>query len=288
MRKRWGISFFVVIVLCAFQITKEHLFEVPANWPKPSYDFTKNPLTEQKVELGRALFYDPILSSNNIVSCASCHSQFTAFTHVDHSLSHGIEDRIGTRNSPALMNLAWHNSFMWDGAINHLDMQALAPISNHMEMDEKIGHVVNKLQHSNIYPKLYYKAFGDSLITGEHTLKAISQFLLTLVSTNSKYDSVMRRQSNFTAQEKNGYKLFQQNCSNCHKEPLFTNQQFENNGLPIDPTLNDFGRCKVTGEVKDSFLFHNHGVGSLFQSFQTQPASWLYLQLFVFPGCLLR
>ena len=255
MRKITVLVILFAAVLVGFKAVDEVRFNIPPKWPKPVYDVSKSPLSEAKIQLGRSLFYDPVLSLDSTISCASCHSQYTAFTHVDHALSHGIANRIGTRNSPALMNLAWGKSFMWDGAINHLDMQALAPISNHMEMDEKIGHVVNKLQHSNIYPKLYYKAFGDSLITGEHTLKAISQFLLTLVSTNSKYDSVMRRQSNFTAQEKNGYKLFQQNCSNCHKEPLFTNQQFENNGLPIDTTLNDYGRCKVTGEVKDSFLF---------------------------------
>ncbi len=255
MKKITLLIMLIAAVMLGFKAADRIHFAVPKKWPKPVYDFSKNPLSAAKIELGRALFYDPILSLDSTISCASCHSQYTAFTHVDHALSHGIENRIGTRNSSALMNLAWGKSFMWDGAINHLDMQALAPISNHLEMDEKIGHVVNKLQHSNIYPNLFYNAFGDSSISGEHTLKAISQFLLTLVSANSKYDSVMNRQSTFTLQEQNGYKLFQQNCSSCHKEPLFTNQQFESNGLPIDTTLNDYGRSKVTSEAKDSFLF---------------------------------
>ena len=116
MRKVWIIGVVLCLVLCAFQINKEPLFSIPTTWPKPAYDFSRNPLTQQKVELGRSLFYDPLLSKNNQISCASCHSPFTAFTHVDHDLSHGIDDRIGTRNSPALMNLAWHTSFMWDGA----------------------------------------------------------------------------------------------------------------------------------------------------------------------------
>ena len=245
----------VCLALCAFQITKEPLFSVPITWPKPAYDFSKNPLTQQKVELGRSLFYDPLLSKNNQISCASCHSPFTAFTHVDHDLSHGIDDRIGTRNSPALMNLAWHQSFMWDGAINHLDMQALAPISHPDEMGEKIESVVKKLQQSKHYPTLFYKAFGDSMITGEHTLKAMSQFMLTLVSSNSKYDSVMRKQTQFTAQQKNGYALFQKNCVACHAEPLFTNLQFENNGLAVDTTLNDYGRMRITKNKTDSLKF---------------------------------
>lgn len=255
MKKKLVISILIGVVFCAFQITKNALFEVPKNWPKPNYDFAKNPLTTEKVILGRVLFYDPILSKNNTISCASCHSQYTAFTHVDHDLSHGIEDRIGTRNSPVLMNLAWHRSFMWDGAINHLDVQSLAPISHPDEMGETIENVVYKLQHSKKYPSLFFKAYGDSLITGEHTLKAISQFMLTLVSANSKYDSVMRKETQFTSQEKNGYLLFQKNCGSCHTEPLFTNLQFENNGLAIDTSLNDYGRMKVTKNKNDSLKF---------------------------------
>ena len=211
MKRRALLSVIFCFGLCAFSGLKDALFIIPKNWPIPKYDFSKNSLTIEKVELGRALFYDPILSGNNTISCASCHSPFTAFAHVDHALSHGIDNRIGNRNAPALMNLAWHNSFMWDGAINHLDVQPLAPISNRDEMDDDIRNVVSKLQTSKIYPALFYKAFGDSIISSEHQLKAISQFLLTVVSANSKYDSVMRNESTFSIQEKNGYKLFQEN-----------------------------------------------------------------------------
>ena len=255
MRKIIPLILFSLLLFSAFMATKETILPIPKNCPKPSYDFTKNPLTEEKIELGRALFYDPILSRDNTISCTSCHSQFTAFTHVDHDLSHGIENKIGTRNSPSLMNLAWHKSFMWDGAVNHLDVQALAPISNSLEMDEKIENVVKKLQASKIYPKLFFKAYKDSIITGERTLKAISQFMLTLISSNSKYDSVMNKQTQFTAQEKNGYSLFQKNCSSCHKEPLFTNLEFENNGLAVDTFLKDYGRMKVTKNPSDSLKF---------------------------------
>jgi len=255
MKIKTVLFFCFCFVLFAFQLATEKPFIVPNGWPKPAYDFSKNPLNENKIELGRALFYEPMLSRNNIVSCASCHSQYTAFTHVDHALSHGIEDKIGTRNSPALMNLAWQQLFMWDGAVNHLDVQALAPIANPVEMDENISNVVKKLQHTKHYPKLFYKAFGDSVITGEHTLKALSQFMLTLVSHNSKYDSVMRKEAEFTAQENNGYLLFKKNCAACHTEPLFTNNSFKSNGLPIDTTLNDYGRYGITKNVKDSLKF---------------------------------
>lgn len=255
MKKKVLIIICSLLIVFSFRTITEALFVIPSKWPKPTYDFTKNPLSAEKVELGRALFYDPILSRDSSVSCASCHSQFTAFTHVDHALSHGINDRIGNRNSPALMNLAWQNKFMWDGAVNHLDVQALAPISNHMEMDEKIENVVKKLQRNNLYKKLFKKAFGDSLATGEHTLKAISQFMLTLVSSNAKYDSVMLGKAKFSEQEKKGYALFKKNCAACHTEPLFTNTSFENNGLPIDTTLNDIGRMGITHNPGDSLKF---------------------------------
>ena len=255
MKKAVVLFSIACFVSFAFVIGTQTLFYIPKNWPAPQYNFSKNPLSEAKIELGRKLFYDPILSRNGSISCASCHSQYTAFTHVDHALSHGIDDRVGTRNSPALMNLAWHKTFMWDGAINQLDMQALAPISHPDEMGESIANVVVKLQQSTVYPKLFFGAFNDSIITGEYTLKAISQFLLTLVSANSKYDSVMRKLSYFTVQQNSGYRLFQKNCSSCHIEPLFTNLQFENNGLPVDTTLNDFGRMKVTLNKNDSLKF---------------------------------
>ena len=248
---------FVILyfLISGFSIFTSELFTIPLNWPKPKYDFSKNPLSSDKILIGRALFYDPILSRNNTISCTSCHSQYNAFAHVDHSLSHGIDDKIGMRNAPVLINLAWYNSFMWDGAINHLDMQPLFPIHHPGEMDETIENVVVKIQKTKIYPPLFYKAFGDSIITGEKVLKTISQFMLTLISANSKYDSVMRMQISFTDQEKNGYKLFQINCSSCHSEPLFTNHLFENNGLTVDSTLKDYGRMKVSQNRNDSLKF---------------------------------
>jgi len=247
----------IVLVAAAFKSVEKPFFSVPKGWPQPTYDFSKNQLSKENIMLGRALFHDPILSRDSTISCTSCHSQYSGFTHTDHDLSHGIEDRIGTRNSPALMNLAWHQRFMWDGAIHHLDMQALAPISHPDEMDESIENVVLKLQQSPRYRAAFYRAYADSTITGQHLLKALSQFMLTFVSANSKYDKVMRNEAgiDFTEQEKNGYRLFQMHCGACHQEPLFTNHQFANNGLAVDTTLSDFGRMRVTINSNDSLKF---------------------------------
>ncbi|MCF8247053.1 MAG: cytochrome-c peroxidase [Saprospiraceae bacterium] len=250
-----GILGMVLVAAVSAYSPEPVALKYPESWPTPTYDFTKNPLTKQGIELGRRLFYDPILSKDSTISCSSCHLSYTAFTHVDHDLSHGIADRIGTRNSPVLMNLAWVSSFMWDGAVNHLDMQALAPISSPVEMDETIENVVKKVQRSSPYPSLFYHAFGDSTVTGEHLLKAMAQFELTLVSANSKYDQVKRGEAAFTGQENNGYMLFQKNCARCHAEPFFTNHDFEKNGLPLDTTLHDFGRMVITQLPTDSLKF---------------------------------
>lgn len=246
----------VVISLVAMAFRAVGLvFPAPAHFPDPVYNFERNPLSAAKIELGRALFYDPILSRDSSTSCSSCHSSYNAFAHIDHDLSHGINDRIGTRNAPALTNLAWQSSFMWDGASNHLDVQPLAPITNMKEMDESIEHVIVKLKRSPLYVRLFRNAFGEDQITGEHLLLSIAQFQLTLISANSKYDSVKAGTSVFSEQENRGYALFRTNCNVCHTEPLFSNYEFRNNGLPVDTSINDIGRFAVTHAAKDSFLF---------------------------------
>ena len=260
MKTKYTYIIIIVSVLffsLAFSLLKPTplYFQIPKGWPKPNYDFSKNPLTEEGFQLGRQLFYDPILSKDNTISCASCHLQATGFTHVDHELSHGIDGKIGTRNSLTLQNLAWNKHFMWDGGVNHLDVQALAPISSEIEMNETLENVINKLQKSEKYVDLFEKAFGTKKITGQLTLKAISQFLVALTTTNSKYDKVKRNEEKFTEMEQKGYALFQKLCISCHTEPLLTNNEFRNNGLLMDIDLKDLGRMKITQNSKDSLLF---------------------------------
>lgn len=259
MKRIVVIIVFSILIFGILSFSKSYLtpiyIEIPKNWPQPVYDFKKNPLTEEGFQLGRQLFYDPILSKDNTISCASCHLQATGFTHVDHDLSHGIDGKIGTRNTLTLQNLAWSKNFMWDGGINHLDVQAIAPITSEVEMNETLENVLTKLQKSDKYVALFEKAFGTKKITGQLTLKAISQFVVSLTTSNSKYDKVLRKQEKFTEMEQKGYKLFQIHCTSCHKEPLLTNDSFRNNGLSIDSDLKDFGRMKITQNPKDSLLF---------------------------------
>lgn len=226
-----------------------------ADWPKPVYDFAQNPITEEGFELGRKLFYDPQLSRDNTISCANCHLVYTGFTHVDHAVSHGIDGRKGTRNSPVLINLAWNSSFHWDGGVNHLDVQALNPIEHAAEMDNSLENVLAYVNGNKEYRAAFFDAFGDSTATTKTLLKAFSQFTTSLVSSNSKYDQYLRGDAEFTDQEKNGLKLFENHCNSCHTAPLFNANVFASNGLPIDSAYNDVGRYGITKVGSDSLKF---------------------------------
>jgi cytochrome c peroxidase len=255
--KYFSVLGILILICLAFsnQFTTPLYIEVPKDWPQPKYDFKKNPLTEEGFQLGRHLFYDPIISRDSTISCASCHLQQTGFTHVDHQLSHGIDGKIGTRNTLALINLAWNKDFMWDGGVNSIEVQAINPITNPDEMDETLANVIVKLQASEKYRKLFTKAFGDDKVNSQRLLKALAQYTVMLKSSNSKYDKVMRKEEDYNKREQRGYDIFKSNCASCHKEPLFRDDKFENNGLAIDTTLNDVGRIKITQKKEDYLRF---------------------------------
>lgn len=229
-------------------------FKTPDYFPQPVYHFETNPLTKEGFELGRKLFYDPLLSYDNTISCGSCHIQTSAFTQHGHSTSHGIFNQFGTRNAPPIMNLAWSKSYMWDGGVFDLDLQPIAPITNRVEMGDTVEHVIARLQKSSIYPGLFKRAFGTSEINANRMFKALSQFMVMCVSANAKYDSVRRGQASFTSLEQAGYILYQQRCSTCHAEPLFTDNSFRNNGVRIN-SVNDQGRYTITLQDSDRYKF---------------------------------
>ncbi len=231
-------------------------FRRPLNFPEPVYALDRNPVTAAGFELGKKLFYDGLLSRDHTVSCASCHIQSAAFTQHGHDVSHGIDDRLGIRNSPPIMNLAWNSAFMWGGGVYDLDLQPIVPITAHEEMDETLENVLQKLQGQVSYRELFHKAFGTTEITTVHLMKALSQFMLMCVSSDSKYDQVMNRKPgvSFTAEEQAGYLIFQQKCASCHSEPLFTDGTFRNNGLAAGP-VNDQGLFEATLKETDRYRF---------------------------------
>lgn len=248
-------SISIMVISFSFRYTNEDmLFSVPSNFPKPLYHFESNPLTNEGVELGKSLFYDAIISSDNTVSCGSCHQQSAGFTQHGHALSHGVNDFLTKRNSMPLQNLAWSSSFGWDGGVHDLDLFAISPITNPVEMNESMANVLEKLRKSPTYPTLFKNAFGSEEITTERFLKALAQFMLTMVSANSKYDHYMRYEGiELNEAELAGLTIFKQKCASCHSGELFTDFSFRNNGLPIKNK--DYGRYEVNQTESDKYKF---------------------------------
>lgn len=213
-----------------------------------------NPLTKQGVSLGRNLFYDPILSKNNKISCSSCHQQQLAFTD-GKPFSVGIDGSMTKRSSMSLANLLWVRNFFWDGRVNSLEAQALIPLTDPHEMGQPMEEAVKKLKAHKTYPSMFNGAFGQTEITSDKILKALAQFERTLISSNSKYDQYLVGDYTPSAQELNGLKLFMTspdpnngirggNCGHCHGTPKIFKELFHNNGLDTYPK--DSGRMEFT------------------------------------------
>lgn len=231
-------------------------FPHPEGWPETKYDFTQNPLTQEGFELGRKLFFDGRLSKDGNFPCASCHQPFAAFATFDHDLSHGFNNQFTTRNATALFNLAWQTEMHHDGGIANLDLQPLAPITAPNEMAETIPDVLAKLSADPEYLRQFNNVFGSSEISTARMTKALSQYMLMLVSASSRYDLVKAGKASFNVNEAAGYEIFKtKQCNSCHTEPLFTNLTFQDDGLPLNPTLNDIGRMRITGSKDDSLKF---------------------------------
>ncbi|MFN7690635.1 MAG: cytochrome-c peroxidase [Bacteroidota bacterium] len=227
----------------------------PDYFPAPVYDFSGNPITKEGFLLGKKLFYDPILSVDNTISCGSCHQQFVAFAHADHKLSHGIDNKLGVRNSQALFNMIWNTTFFWDGGSKHIEVQPIGPITNPVEMDETVQNVVYKLSQRADYKSLFKAAFNTDSITSQLMLKAIAQFMGAFVSASSKYDKnrIDPIANPFTEDEKLGQTIFESKCASCHVPPLFTDNSFRNNGL--DEIFSDSGRYLITNINSDMGKF---------------------------------
>lgn len=242
-------------------------FTVPAGFPAPVHDFNANPVTKEGFELGRHLFYDGKLSKDGNFPCASCHQQFAAFATFEHDFSHGFNNQFTTRNAPGLFNLAWHSSFHWDGGINHLEVQPLAPITAPNEMAEDVNNVIEKLKQDDEYKTMFRSAFGTEEINSQRMLKALSQFMIMMVSANSKYDKMKRGEAVFNSAEQAGYETFKAKCASCHTEPLFTDLSFRNNGLTLNSFLKDYGKMRITNKASDSLKFKVPSLRNVYETF---------------------
>jgi cytochrome c peroxidase len=229
--------------------------EIPEGFPQPAYRFEDNPLSQEGFELGRKLFYDGRLSIDNLHPCSSCHQQIAAFGTFEHDRSHGVFDSHTLRNAPVLFNLAWRNSYHWDGEFISLTDAIAQPIHGQVEMGETFAGVINKIKDDKDYQERFKKVFRSPFIQPEHILKALAQFTGVLVSADSKYDRYKKGTAVFTTQEESGYQLYKANCASCHPEPLFTDFSMRNIGLPVDNFLKDYGRMRITGLKEDSLKF---------------------------------
>jgi cytochrome c peroxidase len=230
---------------------------VPSNFPPLAYDLKNNPPTEKGFELGKKLFYDGRLASDGIVSCGFCHIQADAFTHHGHTVSHGVNNEVGTRNTPPIQNLAYQTAFMYDGATTHLDLQPIIPFTSPIEMNGNFSDVIIMMKADATYQKLFKRAFTDGQINAENMLKALGQFMVMVTSSNSRFDKFRRNEAGgiLSQQEQAGYSLFNQKCASCHATDLFTDNSFRNNGLQVNPAINDIGRYRVTQLDQDVYKF---------------------------------
>lgn len=230
-------------------------FPVPKGWPAPLYPFKDNPPTEAGFELGRRLFYDGRLSQGGNFPCASCHQPFAAFATFDHDRSHGAGEGLTVRNAPGLANLAWRKDFMADGSVADLAAQPSLPINAPHEMGSSMRSIIGELKADSVYPKLFQKAFGSPGIDSTRLLKALAQFMVMLVSADSKYDRAKRGEDSFILPERLGESIFMAKCASCHPPPMFTDGSFRNIGMPRPSYLTDLGRMQVTGDPRDSLRF---------------------------------
>ncbi|MDB5281564.1 MAG: cytochrome-c peroxidase, partial [Bacteroidota bacterium] len=218
-----------------------------------------NPVTIEGANLGRYLFYDPILSMDSDMSCSNCHRQKFAFSDSALQLSRGRNGISMKRNTMALFNLAWYPSLFWDGRAPSIEEQVFHPLKEVSEMNLQLPVAVERLNKNARYKSMFAKVFDTGQIDSGQIASAIGQFLRTLISSNSKYDMVLSGHGTFTDEEYAGYVLMNDqtkgDCLHCHTtdaDMLGTTLNFSNNGLdqianPAD--YKDKGRGSITGKI---------------------------------------
>jgi len=259
MKSLAAVSFVCVVITVAstyfFSINKQpntQLVEFTAPFVFGRFQIPKdNPLTVESVKLGRRLFYDPLLSKNNKVSCASCHKQSLAFTD-GLAFSVGLSGKALPFNSMSLVNLMWGpKHFFWNGRSSSLENQALQPIEHVDEMGSNLDDLIEELSEIKAYQILFAQAYGE--LNAANIAKALANFQRSLVSSNSRYDQFLRGEISLSEQEELGRKLFMAhpdtkvslrggNCIDCHSQFLTSGfssvfDGFSNNGLDDDINL---------------------------------------------------
>jgi cytochrome c peroxidase len=232
---------------------EEFSLDIPQGWPKPEIPEDKQ-LTESRILLGRKLFYDPILSRNGDVSCASCHKPGFAFAD-SVAVSAGTHAALGNRNTPSLFNVTWYPHFFAEGGVPNLELVVVGPIQNDVEMGFNLAEACNRLARDAEYVRLFKKAY-DTLPSTYTLVRALGAFQRTLISGNAPYDRFLRGDSSaLSASARKGFSLFfsdKMGCGKCHSGFLFTDFSFHNLGLNSET---DPGRYRLTSNPSDKGKF---------------------------------
>lgn len=228
----------------------EEIVKVPLGLP-PLPVPADNPMTPEKVALGRMLYFDKRLSRDGTISCATCHDPKKAWAE-DTPVSTGFKGQKGEFNSPTVINTAYATSMFWDGRAGSLEEQALGPMQNPIEMAHELDELVKQLSAIPKYVEMFQKVFGTG-VTKDGMAKAIAAFERTVLSGNSPYDRYTKGNdpNALTEAQKRGLDLFEQHCAVCHTPPLFSNYRFFNAGVGMDKSPPPAGRKSVTGKDED-------------------------------------
>lgn len=240
----------MIIVLLLLSI------EVPLGLDRGLLAPPENPLTEEKIALGRRLFLEKRLSADNSLACADCHRPERGFSD-GKPLAIGVKKQTGNRNTPTIVNRAYGRSFFWDGRIATLEEQVLQPIQNPKEMGADLTAAIEKLRTDSVYSALFQAVFGEPPNVRSLSY-ALASYVRTLLSGNSAYDRFEDGDKTaLTAIQQEGLRLFRgkARCSTCHSGSNLSDEDFHNTGVSWNREPRDFGRAAVTGNHQDQGKF---------------------------------
>jgi cytochrome c peroxidase len=226
-----------------------------------------NPMTDPKIRLGMQLYFDPRLSADETISCATCHAPATGWAN-HHRTDTGIRGQVGTRNSGSIIDSAYMKYQFWDGRAASLEEQALGPIHNPIEMGETLENVVRKLQAIPGYRAEFERVFA-SPVTTDGIAKAIAAFERTIVSGPSPYDRfIAGERGAMSPAAQRGMTLFngKAHCSTCHPGPVFSDQSFHNIGVGMNAAKPDLGREAISKDPRDRGRFKTPGLRNVAQT----------------------
>lgn len=236
-------------------LAEEYQLQIPLGL-KPMRIPADNPLTAEKIELGKQLYFDPRLSIDNSISCASCHDPKQGWSNGERFAT-GVRGQKGDRSAPTIINSGYFHFQFWDGRAQHVEGQALGPIENPVEMDLKLDALVEKLNKIEGYRTQFQNVFGTD-VTEDGIAKAIGAFERTILSGNAPYDRYKAGDTTaLSAAAERGMKVFfhEANCSACHSGPNFSDGAFHNLGVGIHGSSVDWGRYNVSNLEGDKGAF---------------------------------